>query len=137
LGSRKILIMDDEEMIRNVAGKMLEFLGYAVATASEGEEALRLYRDEIAAGGSFLAVLLDWHVEKGMDGLETLRRLRQLDPAIKAILSSGYPDQDQQASRLAAGFAAVINKPYELKTLQAVFNRLAGEAAAGEASGRE
>ena len=125
----KILIMDDEDLVRSVAGKMLEFLGYQVQQARNGEEALALYHSHRSAGQHFDAVILDWNVPDGMDGFKTMERLRAMDPEAKGILSSGYPDQNAQ-TRAAAGFSGVIGKPYELKTLRDTLERVMGTAPA-------
>ena len=125
----KILVMDDEDLVRNVAGKMLEFIGYQVITARNGEEALTLYHSHRSAVQPFDAVILDWMVPDGLDGFKTMERLRAMDPDAKGILSSGYPDQDEE-TRTAAGFSAVIGKPYELKTLKEILERVVGKAPA-------
>lgn len=125
----KILIMDDEDLVRSVAGKMLEFLGYQVQSARNGEEALTLYHSHKSAGQPFDAVILDWMVPDGMDGFKTMARLRAMDPEAKGILSSGYPDQDAEA-RTSAGFSGIIGKPYELKTLRETMEKVLGRAPA-------
>ena len=125
----KILVMDDEDLVRTVAAKMLEFIGYQVLTARNGEEALTLYQSHRSAGQPFDAVILDWMVPDGLDGFRTMERLRAMDPNAKGILSSGYPDQDEDV-RAAAGFSAVIGKPYELKTLKEILERVTGKAPA-------
>jgi CheY-like chemotaxis protein len=125
----KILIMDDEDLVRAVAGKMLEFLGYTGVMARDGEEAVSLYQSHRAAGHPFDAVILDWMVPGGMDGFKTMQRLRSIDPEAKGILSSGYPEQDAEA-RTAAGFTDVIGKPYEIKTLRETLERVMGNAPA-------
>lgn len=125
----KILIMDDEDLVRAVAGKMLEFLGYQGVTASSGEEAIALYKSHLTDGHRFDAVILDWMVPGGLDGFKTMQRLRAIDPDAKGILSSGYPEQDAEA-RIAAGFADVIGKPYEIKTLRETLERVVGKAPA-------
>lgn len=125
----KILVMDDEDLVRTVAGKMLEFLGYEAVLARNGEEALKLYQDHREAGKPFDAAILDWLVPDGMDGFKTLEELRRMDPDAKGILSSGFSEQDQDASRTAAGFTAVIGKPYELKTLRETIERVVGTPA--------
>jgi CheY-like chemotaxis protein len=129
LAKGKILVMDDEDLVRTVAGKMLEFLGYQAQTARNGEEALTLYQSHRSAGQPFDAVILDWMVPDGLDGFKTMARLRGMDPEAKGILSSGYPDQDAEA-RAAAGFTDVIGKPYELKTLRETLERVLGKAPA-------
>lgn len=122
----KILVMDDEDLVRTVAGKMLEFLGYEAVLARSGEEAVDLYRSHRDAGHRFDAAILDWQVPDGMDGFKTMERLRDMDPDAKGILSSGYSEQDQDASTEAAGFVAVIGKPYEMKTLRATIEKVLG-----------
>ncbi len=127
LAKGKILIMDDEDLVRSVAGKMLEFLGYESVTARNGEEAVALYRSHRSEGRPFDAAILDWMVPDGLDGFQTMRQLRAADAEAKGILSSGYPDQDAEA-RIAAGFIDVIGKPYELKTLRETLERVLGKA---------
>jgi two-component system cell cycle sensor histidine kinase/response regulator CckA len=121
----KILIMDDEDLVRAVVGKMLEFLGYQGVMSRSGEEAVALYQTHQEAGQPFDAVILDWMVPAGMDGFKTMERLLALDPNAKGILSSGYPEQDSEA-RIAAGFSDVIGKPYEIKTLRETLERVLG-----------
>ena len=122
----KILVMDDEDLVRTVAGKMLEFLGYEAVLARNGEKALEIFQAHKIAGNPFDAVILDWMVPDGMDGFKTMEQLRLLDPEAKGILSSGYSEQDQDASKTAAGFTAVIGKPYELKTLRETIEQVLG-----------
>jgi CheY-like chemotaxis protein len=126
LSKGKILVMDDEDLVRTVAGKMLEFLGYEAVLARNGEEALELYRSHGNEGRPFQAAILDWQVPDGMNGFKTMEQLRAIDPDAKGILSSGYSEQDQDATRAAAGFSATIGKPYELKTLKATVEQVLG-----------
>jgi CheY-like chemotaxis protein len=118
LAKRRILIMDDEELVLNVACRMLEFLGYETASARNGEQAVEAYRSRMEAGERFDAVILDWQVHNGMDGLKAMEQLRLMDPEVKGILSSGYSETDQGASTAARGFDGIIAKPYVLKTMQ-------------------
>ncbi|MEO6098474.1 MAG: response regulator [Fibrobacteria bacterium] len=118
MAKARILIMDDEELILNVASRMLEFLGYETARARSGEQAVEAYRSRMEAGERFDAVILDWQVHNGIDGLKAMEELRLMDPKVKGILSSGYSEIDQGASTAAQGFDGVISKPYVLKTLQ-------------------
>ncbi|MDB5047485.1 MAG: response regulator with CheY-like receiver, AAA-type ATPase, and DNA-binding domain [Fibrobacteres bacterium] len=118
--------MDDEDLVRTVAGKMLEFLGYEAILARNGEDAVQLYQTHKDSGRPFDAAILDWLVPDGMDGFKTMEQLRRIDPEAKGILSSGYSEQDQDASKSAAGFTAVIGKPYELKTLRETIESVLG-----------
>ena len=118
--SGRILVMDDEEPIRQLARRMLEFLGYEVETASGGDEALARYRESREAGSPFDAVILDLTVPGGMGGRETLQRIRELDPGVKAIVSSGYSHDQVLSSFQEHGFRAVIAKPYRMEELSRV-----------------
>jgi CheY-like chemotaxis protein len=130
LSKGKILVMDDEDLVRTVAGKMLEFLGYEAVLARNGEEALELFQAHKRDGHPFDAAILDWLVPDGMDGFKTMEQLRLVDPEAKGILSSGFSEQDQDASKTSAGFVAVIGKPYELKTLRETIEQVLGKAQA-------
>ncbi len=113
----RVLLMDDEEIIRNVGRKMLMNLGYEVEVASEGQEAVELYCQALAAKQPFVAVILDLTVPGGAGGLEALARLLEVDPQVKAIVSSGYSSDPVMAEPDRHGFAGVIAKPYRIEDL--------------------
>ncbi|MEN8141520.1 MAG: PAS domain S-box protein [Thermodesulfobacteriota bacterium] len=117
-GSGRILIMDDEEIIRDVAKEMLEVLGYTSAAASHGEEALQLYQEALAADKPFAAVLMDLTIPGGLGGKETMARLLEIDPQALAIASSGYANDPIMAHYRDYGFSAVIAKPYKIDELR-------------------
>jgi len=119
--------MDDEDIVRNVAGKMLEFLGYRATLARDGREALDLYRTRLEAGNPFSAVILDMVVPGGLDGSATLAELLRMDPGVKAIFSSGYGETAPDGSALK-GHAGLVAKPYELKTLAGVLEKILASA---------
>ena len=129
-GHGRVLIMDDEEAVRILLERMLRPLGYEVALAANGEEALARYAKAQAAQRPFDVVILDLTIPGGMGGLETLRQLRNLNPAVKAVVSSGYSDDPVMAQHQEYGFAGVVAKPYRLedlaRTLQAVMGVLPG-----------
>jgi two-component system cell cycle sensor histidine kinase/response regulator CckA len=127
LAKGKILVMDDEELVRTVAGKMLEFLGYQAVLARNGEEAINLYQVHRDNGQPFDAVILDWLVPDGMDGVQTMESLLRIDPTAKGILSSGFGEQDRDGHKISAGFSGNISKPYELKTLGSVIEAVLGK----------
>jgi two-component system, cell cycle sensor histidine kinase and response regulator CckA len=120
----RVLVMDDEEMIRTVAGGMLAALGHEVGTAETGEAALEAYRAARATGRPFDVVVLDLTVRGGMGGIETLRRLVEIDPDVKAVVSSGYSDDAVLADFRGQGFQACLKKPYNLKELQSALSTL-------------
>jgi PAS domain S-box-containing protein len=119
-GQGRILVMDDEAIIRNVATKMLEYLGYETETAADGAQALTLYSQARAAGHPFAAVIVDLTIPGGMGGMETMDRLRELDEEVKVIVSSGYANDPIMANYADHGFRAVAPKPYKLQELSAV-----------------
>jgi signal transduction histidine kinase/ActR/RegA family two-component response regulator len=120
-GTERLLVMDDEEDIRNLLKAVLTSLGYEVQTARDGAEAIALYEGAKAAGKGFDAVLLDLTVSGGMGGLETAARLKELDPSSKLIVSSGYSDAPVMSEFAAYGFEAVIPKPWTVNQISEVF----------------
>ncbi|MBI5575878.1 MAG: response regulator [Deltaproteobacteria bacterium] len=127
-GTGHILVMDDEEFIRMVATDMLSHLGYDVTCARDGVEAIELYRKSMAAGGPFDAVIMDLTVPGGMGGKETIRILRNIDPGVVAIVSSGYSNDPILSEPDRYGFTGIVTKPYTLDTLNdAVFRAVNGK----------
>lgn len=108
----KILIMDDEFLIREVAGKMLTDAGFTVEKAATGEEAVALYKKAFDSGAGFDAVILDLTIPGGMGGKETAEQLKLIDPDVTAIASSGYSEDTIIANPSEYGFAASVPKPY-------------------------
>jgi PAS domain S-box-containing protein len=120
LGQGRILVMDDEEIVRDVMGKMLVRLGYAAEFAADGAEAIARYSEDTAAGHRFAAVILDLTIPGGMGGKETMEHLLTIDPHIKALVSSGYSDDPIMADFQKYGFSAVIAKPYRVAELSKI-----------------
>src|SRR5215831_710862 len=130
-GSGRILVMDDEEVIRNLLRELLETLGYTVECVQDGAEAVAVYQRTQAARQPFAAVILDYTIPGGMGGLETLNRLRAIDPQVKALISSGYANNPVMADWAYYGFSGVVAKPYTMAQLQeTLHNVLSG--ASGE-----
>jgi PAS domain S-box-containing protein len=128
-GRGKILLMDDEEPIRELAREMLSLLGYEVETAKDGAEAIDLYRAARETSHPFDAVILDLTVSGGMGGRETIERLLELDPQVNAIVSSGYGNDPIMAEHERYGFRGVVAKPYTAKELsETIKGVLAGNA---------
>jgi two-component system, cell cycle sensor histidine kinase and response regulator CckA len=114
----RVLVMDDEELVRSVAVRMVESLGHEVVGASDGQEAVEKLEEAKRSGRPFDVVILDLTVKGGMGGEEAARRIREIDPAVKAVVSSGYADNQVVANFAAHGFAAALNKPYRLDRLR-------------------
>jgi PAS domain S-box-containing protein len=112
-----LLIMDDDAAIRNVIGKMLEIMGYAVDTVEDGEPAVALYRKATESGRPYDVVILDLTVPGGMGGTDTLKELLKIDPSVKAIVSSGYSSNPVMSNYRTYGFRGVISKPYSVEDL--------------------
>jgi CheY-like chemotaxis protein len=116
-GAGKILVMDDEEMVREAAATILEELGYEVEFAENGTEAVAKYGQEMRAGRPFDAVIMDLTIPAGMGGKEAVRRLLEMDPDARVIVSSGYSNDDIMSDFARFGFSAVIAKPYRISDL--------------------
>jgi PAS domain S-box-containing protein len=115
---RRALVMDDEKTIRTLVRQMLHRLGYEVVLTEEGEEAVQAYRDRLASRSGFDLVILDLTVPGGMGGREALARLRELDPHVVAVVSSGYATDPIMADFERHGFSAAMVKPYSLRELR-------------------
>jgi PAS domain S-box-containing protein len=125
-GRGRILIMDDEPSVRSVASRLLEAMEFGVHAVAGGEEALAAYRDARAAGRAFDAVILDLTIPGGLGGAATLQRLRELDPAVRAVVSSGYSDDPVMSRYREYGFCNVLAKPYRSGELSRVMREACG-----------
>lgn len=110
-GHGKILLMDDEELVREALGGILEINGYEIEHAENGEKALELYQKAIETSKPFDAVILDLTVRGGMGGKEAMKKLLEIDPDVKGIVSSGYSNDPVVANFKEYGFSDVLAKP--------------------------
>lgn len=115
-----ILVMDDEQTIRDLVTTMLGYLGYEVHTCEEGEAAVRLYEEARARKAGFAVVLMDLTIPGGMGGLEASRRILARDQDACLVVSSGYSQDPVMADYRAHGFAGVLAKPYTMAELEQV-----------------
>jgi CheY-like chemotaxis protein len=113
--------MDDEEGLRVLLKTLLTSLGYEVQTARDGAEAIALCEESKASGHRFDAVLLDLTVSGGMGGMEAVGRLKELDPSMKLIVSSGYSDATVMSNFRKYGFDDVLPKPWRIAEVSEVF----------------
>lgn len=117
-GAGRVLIMDDDPIVREVLSAMLEQLGFEREVTEEGTEALSRYEKALAEGRPFDAVILDLTVQGGVGGRQIIDKLKALDPNVRAIASSGYSNDPVMANPQAFGFAGVIAKPYRMEDLE-------------------
>lgn len=117
VGKKKILVMDDEKIVRDFLKKVLSRMGWEVECAREGDEAISLYRKVKESDAPFDVVILDLTVQGGMGGKETLPHLKEIDPDVRAIISSGYSDDPVMANFKEYGFRGAVPKPSTLKEL--------------------
>jgi PAS domain S-box-containing protein len=127
-GTGKILIMDDDELVREVASGILEHIGYEAALCSEGNEAIELYREAKQVGEPFAAVIMDLTIPGGMGGKETMKMLLDIDRTAVGIVSSGYCNDPILAHYGDYGFRGVVTKPYSIEELGKVLHDLLSQA---------
>ena len=122
-GKGKILVMDDDELVRNVLAEMLSALGYKSELARDGKEAGKKYAAALQKGEQFAAVILDLTVRGGMGGKQAMEKLIEMDPNVNAIISSGYSTDIVVEDYSRFGFSGYVAKPYELKTLSNILDK--------------
>jgi PAS domain S-box-containing protein len=123
-GKGKILIMDDKSFVRNAAVKALKLSGYEVEGVADGAEVVSLYKEERDKGKPFDLVILDLTIPGGMGGEDTLKKLREINPEVKAIVSSGYSDDPVMSEYKKHGFNAIVRKPYQYEELCEVVSKV-------------
>lgn len=115
--SRRILVMDDDQMILEITKELLQHMGYNVTTVSTGEEAIGLFKEAMEQKQPFSAAILDLEISGGMAGKETMHVLLSIDPNVKAILSSGYLNDPIIINFKNYGFSDILTKPYNANEL--------------------
>jgi len=130
----RVLVMDDEEGVREVLGQTLEGMGHAVELAENGQEAIEVFRSAQRLGRRFDAVLLDLTIREGMGGQETIQALLKIDPTVKAIAMSGYIDSPVILEPERHGFKAAVEKPFDAGKLQEILSRVMDSSPGGEAA---
>jgi len=110
----RVLFMDDDEIIRVMATKLLQRFGLEVECTADGAIVVEKYRAARDEGRPFSLVVMDLTVPGGMGGLPALAKLKELDPQVRAIVSSGYSSDPVLANYREHGFCAVISKPYDI-----------------------
>ncbi len=117
-GNKKILIMDDETMIGEIACQMLSFLGFQALHVTRGEDAIKVYRQHLDCGEPFDVVIMDLTIPGGMGGREAVVEILAINPQARVLVSSGYSNDPIMTNFSEYGFRGVIEKPFDLHSLQ-------------------
>ena len=123
--SNRVLLMDDDTMVLDVASRMLGHLGFDTMTAKDGEEAVELYSQAFEIGQPFDVVILDLTIKGGMGGEETVKKLQEIDPNVTALVSSGYTNDPIISNFKEFGFKGIVVKPYNINELQEKLGKIA------------
>jgi two-component system, cell cycle sensor histidine kinase and response regulator CckA len=121
-GKGRVLVMEDERMVRNVACEMLRLIGYDVECVSDGREAIDAYKQAQENGNPFAAVIMNLTVPGAMGGKEAIGELLRIDPNTRAIVSSGYPHDPVMDRFRGYGFKGMVSKPYDMEELNGVLH---------------
>jgi len=117
---RRILLVDDEEMVRNTTKEILNYLGYEVTVACGGEEAIQLYKDK---KDQFDLLIIDLIMPK-MNGVVCFEHIKKLDPTVPVVISSGISEIGKKESILQMGVSAFIQKPFTIDVLQSTLHSI-------------
>lgn len=123
----KILVMDDEPMLRQLAEAVMDHLGYQCETARHGKEAVAKYKEAMDKGEPFDMVILDLTVKGGMGGIPTMAQLLSVDPNVKAVIYTGYSADPILENYRLYGFQGALPKPYAIKDMADMIRRILGK----------
>ncbi len=124
LGGGKVLVMEEDEPLRKMLSQMLELLGYESELARDGDEAIELYKQAMASGQPHNVVISDLTVNTGIGGEGTIKKLLQIDPDVKAVISSGDLYDPVMTDYKKFGFAAALPKPFTKKALKDTLSKV-------------
>jgi len=125
-GSGRVLIMDDEGMVVRVLERMLRKVGYECESVTNGEQLLDSYEKADQSGQPFDVVIMDLTIPCGMGGQEAVQKLKELNPDVKAIVSSGYSGDPVMSEYAKHGFSGVLAKPYRISEVSDIVRRVIG-----------
>jgi len=126
IASGRVLVLDDEEDIRELLGMILVRFGYVVEFSEDGAETIAMYRGAMGSDHAFDVVIVDLTIPGGVGGGDVIRELTQIDPDVRAIVSSGYANDPMMLDYRKYGFSGAISKPYEVKDLIRTVRELIG-----------
>ena len=119
-GSGHVILMDDQELVRDAAGMMLRELGYTVDVVPDGETLMQEFKRALSAGKPYDVVIVDLTIPGGMGGEEAIRLIKTIHPEVRAIVSSGYSNDPILSNYKLYGFSGCISKPYNIGQLSRV-----------------
>jgi CheY-like chemotaxis protein len=128
----RVLVMDDEEGVREVLGQTLEGMGHSAEMAEDGQKAIEFYKQAKRLGRPFDVVLLDLTIREGMGGQEAIQALLEIDPEVKAIAMSGYIDSPVILEPGRHGFKAALEKPFDAGKLQEILSLVISSPSGGK-----
>jgi CheY-like chemotaxis protein len=120
----RILVLDDEQVVRMVATRWLEKMGCVTETTEDGQQAIDMYQQALKAGKPFDVIILDLTIPGRMGGLEVLKEIQTFDPNVNAIVSSGYAEGTVMSKYAFYGFKGAISKPYTESELLGVLGQV-------------
>jgi two-component system, cell cycle sensor histidine kinase and response regulator CckA len=119
-----ILLMDDEESILDSYGKLLEMKGFKIYTACNGEQAIKLYKKALSSDRRVDVAIIDLTIPEGMGGIETVARIKEIDPDVRAIATTGHFQDCLTDDYKKNGFVGILPKPYLLHELLEAIDRV-------------
>jgi len=122
----RILLLDDKPAICEITGILLRKLGYDPEITMRGEDTIEAYKGAMAAGNPFSLVILDLSIPGGMGGREVIAALKQIDPAVRALVSSGDANDPAVVNYADFGFTGVLMKPYNKAALDTILKTFLG-----------
>ncbi len=120
----KILLMDDDDLIRNLCSELLKHWGHEAVVAQNGEQAIKIYKDSVNSGAPFDLLILDLTIRGGMGGKDTLDAIRALNGHVRAVVSSGYCDDPIMSDYSRYGFIDVLPKPFTANDVEELLKRV-------------
>ncbi len=125
---KRVLVLDDEEMILELVTDIFTLIGFEVVPVTDAKEAISRFKEAYEQEEPFDLVLFDMTLPGDMDGADVLQEIRKIDPQIKAIVSSGYSQEELKERAGESGFDAAVPKPYSINVLRETVERLLGQA---------
>ena len=120
--SQHVLVVDDEKMIQDIMARFIKTLGHTVTVVDTGNDAIDEYKKSTLNCKKYDIVIVDLNLDDGINGLDTVNKLREIDPDIKAVVTSGYSNEDVVENFRSFGFSGVLPKPFTLNELKNVLN---------------